>query len=89
MNMNPHLTPLTEVRRHTAEVFEQVRATKQTVMVTEHGREAGVIMDPEAFHMLTNRLAVLEEIAMGETEIAQGLAVNWKDVKADLKKWQR
>ena len=89
MNLSPHLTPLTEVRRHTAEIFEQVRTTKQTVMVTEHGREAGVIMDPEAFHMLTNRLAVLEEIAMGETEIAQGLSVNWKDVKADLKKWQR
>jgi PHD/YefM family antitoxin component YafN of YafNO toxin-antitoxin module len=57
-------------------------------MVTEHGREAGVIMDPEAFHLLTNRLAVLEEIAMGETEIAQGLGVGWKEVKADLKKWQ-
>ena len=45
-------------------------------------------MDPEAFHLLTNRLAMLEEIAMGETEIAQGLGVDWKEVKADLKKWQ-
>ena len=89
MNLSPHLTPLTEVRRHTAEVFEQVRATKQPVMVTEHGREAGVIMDPEAFHLMTERLALLEEIAMGETEIAQGLSVDWKDVKADLKKWRR
>jgi prevent-host-death family protein len=89
MNLSPNLTPLTEVRRHTAEIFEQVRATKQPVMVTEHGREAGVIMDPEAFHALNSRLAVLEEIAMGETEIAQGLSVSWKEVKADLKKWQR
>ena len=89
MNLSPNLTPLTEVRRHTAEIFEQVRATKQPVMVTEHGREAGVIMDPEAFHALTNRLAVLEEIAMGEMEIGQGLSVSWKEAKADLKKWQR
>ena len=89
MNLSPNLTPLTEVRRHTAEIFEQVRATKQPVMVTEHGREAGVIMDPEAFHMLTNRLAVLEEIAMGEMEIGQGLSVSWKEAKSDLKKWQR
>ena len=89
MNLSPHLKPLTEVRRHTAEVFEQVRATKQPVMVTEHGREAGVILDPEAFHLMTDRLALLEEIAMGETEIAQGLSVDWQDVKADLKKWQR
>ena len=89
MNMSPHLTPLTEVRRHTAEIFEQVRTTKQPLMVTEHGREAGVIMDPGVFHLLTNRLAVLEEIAMGETEIAQGLGVDWQDVKAVLKKWQR
>jgi PHD/YefM family antitoxin component YafN of YafNO toxin-antitoxin module len=58
-------------------------------MVTEHGRESGVIMDPESFHLLTNRLAVLEEIALGETEIAQGMGVDWKEVKADLKKWQR
>jgi len=58
-------------------------------MVTEHGREAGVIMDPEAFHLLTNRLALLEEIAMGEAEIARGLGTDWKTVKVDLKKWQR
>jgi len=89
MNLSPHLTPLTEVRRHTAEIFEQVRATKQPRMITEHGREAGVIMDPEGFHLLTSRLALLEEIAMGETEIAQGLGVDWQDVKADLQKWQR
>jgi len=89
MNLSPHLTPLTEVRRHTAEIFEQVRATKQPMMITEHGREAGVIMDPEGFHLLINRLALLEEIAMGETEIAQGLGVDWQDVKADLQKWQR
>jgi len=89
MNLNPRLTPLTEVRRHTAEIFEQVRSTKLPMMVTEHGREAGVIMDPEAFHLLNARLALLEEIAMGETEIAQGLGVDWQDVKADLQKWQR
>ena len=89
MNLSPHLTPLTEVRRHTAEVFEQVRATKQPVMVTEHGREAGVIMDPEAFHLMTERLALLQEIAMGEMDIAAGRHVSWDQVKAGLQKWRR
>ena len=81
------LLPVTEVRHYTAEVFEQVRATRQQVMVTKHMREAGEIMVPGTFHLLTNRLDVLEEIALGETEIAQGLGSDWKEIKADLKKW--
>ena len=89
MNLSPHLKPLTEVRRHTSEVFEEVRESKQPVMVTEHGKSAGVIVDPESWALMNERLALLEEIAMGEMEIAAGKHVGWDDVKAGLKKWRR
>ena len=81
--------PLTEVRRHTSEVFEEVRATKLPVVVTEHGKSAGVILDPEMFDLLAERLHVLEEIALGEMDIAAGNHVDWEQVKAGLQKWKR
>ncbi len=81
--------PLTEVRRHTAEIFEELRVTKQPVLVTEHGRSAGVILDPETFDLMRERLKILEEIAMGEMDIAAGNHVSWKEVKAGLKKWRK
>ena len=81
--------PLTEVRRHTSEIFEEVRTTHQALLITEHGRSAGVIMDPESFDLMTRRLEVLEEIAMGEADIAAGNHIGWKELKAGLRKWQR
>lgn len=89
MELRAQTKPLTEVRRHTSEVFEEVRATKQPVVVTEHGRSAGVIMDPEMFDMLSERLHVLEEIALGEMDIAGGNHSDWDQVKQGLRKWKR
>ena len=81
--------PLTEVRRHTSEVFEEARATRQPIVVTEHGRNAGVILDPESYDLLRERLALLEEIAMGEMDIAAGHHLGWDEVKAGLQRWRR
>ncbi len=89
MELKAQTKPLTEVRRHTSEVFEEVRTTKQPVVVTEHGRSAGVIMDPEMYDMLNERLQILEAIAMGEMDIAAGRTVAWADVKSRLQKWAR
>ena len=89
MELKAKTKPLTEVRRHTSEVFEEVRATKMPVVVTEHGKSAGVIMDPEMFDLLAERLHVLEEIALGEMDIAAGNHVDWEQVKAGLQKWKR
>lgn len=89
MQLKAQTKPLTEVRRHTSEVFEEVRATKQPVVVTEHGRSAGVIMDPEMYDALQERLRVLEEIALGEVDVAAGRTAPWSDVKRRLKQWAR
>ena len=84
-----HTKPLTEVRRHASEVFEEVRLTRQPLIVTEHGRSAGVSMDAESYDLLQDRLVVLEEIALGEMDIAAGNHVSWDEVKAGLQRWRR
>jgi prevent-host-death family protein len=88
MELKAKTKPLTEVRRHTSEVFEEVRATKLPMLVTEHGKSAGVILDPEMFDLLAERLHLLEEIALGEMDIAGGHHVAWEQVKAGLQKWK-
>ena len=88
MELKAQTKPLTEVRRHTSEIFEEVRMTKQPVLVTEHGKIAGVIMDPEMFDLLAERLHLLEEIALGEMDIAAGNHLDWAQVKAGLQKWK-
>ena len=88
MELKAQTKPLTEVRRHTSEVFGEVRASKQPMIVTEHGKSAGVIMDPEMFDLLAERLQLLEEIALGEMDIAAGNHVDWEQVKTGLQKWK-
>ena len=89
MELKAQTKPLTEVRRHTSEVFEEVRTTKQPILITEHGKCAGVIMDPEMFDLLAERLQVLEEITLGEMDIAAGNHIGWEQVKAGLQRWKR
>jgi prevent-host-death family protein len=85
----PSLKPMTELRRRTAEVLEEIRDSRIPVMVTEHGRDAGLIIDPETWHAMVARLELLEELSLGLQALSQGRVHGHKSVKSELKQLLR
>lgn len=53
--------PVTEFRAHASAFLQQIRDTKRAVILTQHGRSAGVLLDVEVYEDLLGELALLRE----------------------------
>lgn len=86
--MLPALKPVTEIKRHATEIIDQLRADRVPVLITEHGKEAAVMLDVATYKGMLHRLELLEVIAKGEQAFTEGRASNHADVKARMaKRW--
>jgi prevent-host-death family protein len=83
----PVLTPVTEIKRHATEIISKLRAKREAILITEHGRSAAVMLDVKTYQDLLCRLAVLEGIARGERALSEGRSVSHRDAKRRLSKW--
>lgn len=86
--MLPTLKPVTEIKRHATEIIDQLRADRVPVMITEHGKEAAILLDINTYKGMLHRLELLEVIAKGEQAFTEGRVSTHEDVKARLsKRW--
>ncbi len=81
------LVPVTEVKRRATEVIASLRKSQGAVMVTEHGREAAVMVGVEAWNKLQRRLQVLDLVAKGVADLRAGRIISQEDAKARLAKF--
>ena len=83
----PNTKAVTEIKRHATEIIAELRETHETVVITEHGRSAAVLLDIETYDRLNERMAVLEGIARGERAFAEGRVVANEEAKRRLGRW--
>ncbi|BDU73707.1 type II toxin-antitoxin system Phd/YefM family antitoxin [Mesoterricola silvestris] len=86
--MLPALKPVTEIKRHATEIIDQLRVDRVPVLITEHGREAAVMLDVATYKGMLHRLELLEIISKGEQAFTEGRVSSHADVKARMaKRW--
>jgi prevent-host-death family protein len=78
---------LTELRRRTTEVLQEAREQHKAFLVTEHGHTAGVIVDPESWTLMNHRLDLLEQIALGMQDVANGRLTPHAQVVEEFGAW--
>ena len=83
------LVPVTEVKRRATDVIASLKKTREAVMVTEHGREAAVMVDVATWNSLQKRLEVLDLVAKGFADLRAGRVVSQEDAKLRLARFAR
>ena len=78
---------LTELRRHTPEILQEAREQRAACLVTDRGQAAGVIVDPESWEQLNRRLELLEQLALGMQDVAEGRLTAQEEVRDEFRKW--
>ena len=81
------MKPVTEVKRYATEVMAELRETHVPAAITEHGEVGAYMVDPETFEAMANRLEILEGIALGEMDIAEGRTLSNTEAKNRMAKW--
>ena len=72
--------PVTESRAHTSAIIAQVHSTKRPLILTQHGRSAAVLLDPEVYESLLDEIELLRDLAISEAQIAAGQVVPHEEV---------
>jgi prevent-host-death family protein len=73
---------LADFRANLAAVVRQVQRTKRPVILTQHGRSAAVLVDAAEYEALLDRAELLDDLRVGETEVAAGRGVAHTKAKA-------
>jgi len=78
---------LTDLRRRTPEIFQEARDRRIAYLVTDRGQAAGVIVDPESWDLLNRRLDLLEQLALGMQDVAEGRLSAHEAVEDEFRRW--
>ena len=70
------IRPLSDFRTHASDFVRQVRDTKRPMVITDHGKSAAVLLDASEYESILRKMETLEDIRIGERQIAQGRGVS-------------
>ena len=85
--MLPKLVPVTDIKRKATEIIAVLQRDQETLVITEHGREAAVLMDVTSYRMQERKLALLEGIIRGQQALAEGRTHSHEEAMARTAKW--
>jgi antitoxin YefM len=86
MKFDEDIRPLSEFRAGVASFVKQVTETGRPLVLTQRGRGVAVVLDVHEFEAMRERLALLEDIARAEAQIARGDVVPHEQAKARILK---
>ncbi|MGB0224130.1 type II toxin-antitoxin system Phd/YefM family antitoxin [Marinobacterium sp. xm-d-530] len=78
---------VTNLKRHATKILSELHVNKEPILITEHGQPSAYLVDVEDYEYMQNRLALLEAIALGEKDLAEGKVHTQAEVEAKLDKW--
>lgn len=73
--LDKDIKPMSEFRAHTASCIQQVQNSKRPIVITNHGKSTAVLIDVTEFEAISQRLELLEDIAVGESQIDAGKGI--------------
>jgi prevent-host-death family protein len=85
----PRLVPVTDIKRQPGKILDELRQDRELMVITEHGKAAGVLMDVASFEAMARRAQIVDALNEGERDLAEGRVHSWEEIKAELATWRR
>lgn len=82
LKLDEDIRPLSEFRAGIASFVKQVHDTRRPMVLTQRGRGVAVLVDIREFEAMRERLALLEDLAAAEADIAAGRVISHEDARA-------
>jgi len=86
IQLDKDIQPLSKFRSKVAFYFDQVKKTKRPLVITQNGRSSAILLDVSEYQKMIDKIEILEDIKLAESQISYGLALPHKDVKKKFAK---
>jgi prevent-host-death family protein len=78
---------VTTLKRQATKILADLHASKEPVLITEHGQPSAYLVDVEDFESMQNRMKILEGIARGERAVFEGRIFSESEAEEKMSKW--
>ena len=78
---------VTTLKRHATKILQDLRSSKEPVLIAEHGQPSAYLVDVDDYEMMQKRMSILEGIAKGEQAIRNDDVLTNLQAKEKMDKW--
>ena len=79
VRLDQDIRPLSDFRANVTAYLEEIKNNKRPIVITQHGKSSAVVMDVGEYEHLMEKIEVLSDIQVAETQIQAGHAVEHSD----------
>ena len=84
--MSEDFVPVSDFKAQASEWLRRIGESDQPVVITQHGKPAGVLLSPQSFDRLMERMRFTEAVEEGLADAEAGRVHSHDDVVAEMKK---
>ncbi|GAW85418.1 conserved hypothetical protein [Bathymodiolus platifrons methanotrophic gill symbiont] len=78
---------VTTLKRQATKILAELHASKEPVLITEHGQPSAYLVDVQDYEMMQNRMVILDGLARGEMAIIENRIYTQTEAKEKMSKW--
>ena len=86
ISITEDIRSITDLKRNTNSVLDQIRTTKRPVILTVNGKAEAVLIDAKEYEKITNAFNLLKLLAPAEEDINEGRYTEIKDFFQEFKR---
>ena len=84
IKLDTDIRPLSDFRANVASIIEELKKTKRPIVITQHGKSAAVMLDVTEYEDLLEKVELLTDIQIAETQLQKGEGISHTDAKQQI-----
>ena len=85
LRISESIIPVSDFKAHASEWLRRVGESGQPLVITQHGKPAGVLLSPQAFDELMEQVHFIAAVEEGLADAEAGRVHSHADVVAEMK----
>ncbi len=75
-----NIKPLTDFRNHIKDYIEELKINKKPIILTQRGKSAAVLLDPDKFQELQDQIEFMRKVALGLEDVKNKRLHTFNDI---------
>lgn len=92
LELDQDIQPVSEFRKNAASFIDRIQKEKRSIVLTQHGKSAAVLVDVSEYQRMVDKLDKMEDLLEAERQIARGEVFSQEEAKQKIKdnlaKWK-
>jgi len=78
---------VTNLKRQATKSLADLQASKEPVLITEHGQPSAYLVDVQDYEFMQRRLELIEGLSRGERAVLERRTYSQREAKEQMGKW--